>query len=95
MVTGILLIVMERFNINKPHHQDRSLRLNNASVCLIFLTLVINVIVTSFAVDIKMPEIHHFQNQFGRSLDNITAKLNWSANREGVLFFLRIRLVKL
>ncbi|XP_018025500.1 uncharacterized protein LOC108681045 [Hyalella azteca] len=57
LLTGVLLIVLERWNINKPHHAHWSLRLNNTTVCMVFFTLIINVFVSSLGVDVMINNV--------------------------------------
>lgn len=55
ITTGVLLIVKERFNINDEDDKEWSDRLNDISVCLIFLVVAINVFVSSFGVSVYHP----------------------------------------
>ncbi|XP_064100423.1 ninjurin-2-like [Macrobrachium nipponense] len=55
ITTGVLLIVNERFNINDEDDKEWCDRLNDISVCLIFLVVVINVFVSSFGVSVHHP----------------------------------------
>lgn len=64
---------MERWNINKLHHQQISLRLNNAMTVLVFLTLVINCLVSSMGVDIMQ---HDLDFQQGLSDRGARARVN-------------------
>ncbi|KAM9683730.1 ninjurin-2 [Dama dama] len=47
-VIGILLVVMAGLNLNKVERQWRLNQLNNAATALIFITVIINILITAF-----------------------------------------------
>ncbi|XP_045120029.1 ninjurin-1-like [Portunus trituberculatus] len=59
---GILLLVGERFDINREDEQHRGDLLNTLITCLIFIVLIINVFVACLGVDVNDPNTppqHH------------------------------------
>lgn len=54
---GIILLVAERFDINKEDEQHRGDLLNTLVTCLIFTVLIINVFVACLGVDVIDPEV--------------------------------------
>ncbi|KAB7504122.1 Ninjurin-2 [Armadillidium nasatum] len=68
VVTGIMLIVKERFDINIEDHQHSANLYNNITIALIFATLLINVFISSFGVGtkVKVPYNPYDQNIKGQ-----------------------------
>lgn len=48
IIVGIMFIALGRLNINYGHDRRRADMMNNASVIVIFLVTVINVLITAF-----------------------------------------------
>ena len=64
LVTGILLIIKERFDLNKEDDHEWCDRLNNLTVMFVFIILIVNVFVSSFGVDIMSPTVSHHHHNF-------------------------------
>uniref|UniRef100_A0A0P4WIZ1 Uncharacterized protein n=1 Tax=Scylla olivacea TaxID=85551 RepID=A0A0P4WIZ1_SCYOL len=52
---GVVLILAERFDINKEEDQERGDWMNTLVTCLVFVVLIINVFVASLGVDVVDP----------------------------------------
>lgn len=59
VTAGVVLIVAERFDINKEEEQHRGDLLNTVVISLIFIVLIINVFVASLGVDMVNPDDPH------------------------------------
>ena len=54
ITTGILLIVKERFDLNLEEDHKSAEHYNNIVVLFVFFTLLINVFVSSFGIDVML-----------------------------------------
>ncbi|MPC70510.1 Ninjurin-1 [Portunus trituberculatus] len=52
---GVVLILAERFDINKEEDQEHGDWMNTLVTCIIFIVLIINVFVASLGVDVADP----------------------------------------
>ncbi|KAG0723845.1 hypothetical protein GWK47_041850 [Chionoecetes opilio] len=63
VAAGVVLILSERFDINKEEEQERGDLYNTVVICLIFIVLILNVLVASLGVDVidsyQPANLHH------------------------------------
>ncbi|XP_074050800.1 ninjurin-2 isoform X3 [Macrotis lagotis] len=50
VVIGILLIITARMNLNEVSKQQWLNQLNNATVAMVFITVIVNIFITAFGV---------------------------------------------
>ncbi|KAK7067268.1 hypothetical protein SK128_021279 [Halocaridina rubra] len=57
LVIGVMLIFMGRYNVSQEHHAIKADKLNNWVVLGVFLITIINVFISSFAIEPMTPEM--------------------------------------
>ena len=54
LITGIVLLLIGRDNLNDPYRQRRVDKLNNAATALIFSIVIVNVFIAAFGLEASL-----------------------------------------
>lgn len=73
VVVGIIFIVLGRLNINYSGDRRRADMMNNASVIVIFLVTVVNVLITAFGPSESFAHLYQ-----GAGVPGGSSKLTWT-----------------
>ncbi|XP_064087218.1 ninjurin-1-like isoform X2 [Macrobrachium nipponense] len=73
LVIGIALIFMGRYDVSREHHAVKADRLNNWVVLGVFLITIINVFVSSFAIEPMSPSL--LRSALAESAERVTERI--------------------
>lgn len=73
LVIGIALIFMGRYDVSREHHAVKADRLNNWVVLGVFLITIINVFISSFAIEPMSPAL--LRSALAESTERVTERI--------------------